>query len=149
MERPSEPVFTIKRKPKKVKYKPEYVSNKMRKEADPTFIPEPRVFKTYDQLTDEERDAQKKRVCESILKRKASSPRFNSYKNRTISETNYRLYRKQTKICTHCNRELGLTFFDKQKDKRHSKKYRRPYCVDCRKKKNREYYLKRKGHNDT
>ena len=48
-----------------------------------------------------------------------------------------------------CERELGTTFFDNLKRSDRSKNLKRPYCVDCRKKMNREYYLKRKEADDS
>lgn len=148
MVRNQEPILNVKKKKRKSK-KSSYVSVAIRREADPNFSSGKVNWKTLDQMTEEEYDKFKKDVSQSILRRKKRSPRFNKYQNRRISETTYRLYKKKTKICTHCHKELGITFFDKQKDKRHSKSHRRPYCIDCRKKKNRDYYLKRKEDNDS
>lgn len=148
MVRRNEPILTIKQKKRTKYYVKKYIPAKFRRKVNPDFTNPPTEYICYDDLSDEQKARLKRSVCDSILRRKQRSPRFNKYKNRTISEVNYRLYRGKTKMCTHCNRELGITFFDKQKDKRHSKTYRRPYCVDCRKKKNREAYLKRKT-NDT
>lgn len=143
------PILNIKRKKRKSKKKALYVPVDIRRIADPDFSFGRVTWKPLSEMTPEEYDKFKKGTCQSILNRKKRSPRFNKYQNRRISETNYRLYQGKTKVCTHCERELGITFFDKQRDKRHSLQYRRPYCIDCRKKKNREAYLKRKEQNDS
>ena len=144
MAKTNQPILTIKQKKRKSNKKATYIPVAIYRIADPNYkyISD---YVSYDSLSDEQRAKLKRSVCDSILRRKKRSPRFNKYKNRTISEVNYRLYHGKTKICTHCKRKLGTTFFDLQKDKRHSRTYRRPYCVDCRKKKNREAYLKRKN----
>ena len=144
MARKNQPILNIKQKKRKSKKKATYIPISAYRLADPDYTRD-LVYVEYGTLSDEQRAKLKRSVCDSILRRKKRSPRFNKYKNRTISEVNYRLYHGKTKICSDCERELGTTFFDLQKDKRHSKTYRRPYCVDCRKKKNREAYLKRKG----
>lgn len=145
----NEPILNIKRKKRKSKKKALYVPVAVRREADPDFSFGVINWTPFNEMTEEQYDKFKISTCQSILNRKKRSPRFNRYQNRRISETNYRLYQGKTKVCTHCERELGITYFDKQKDERHSKTYRRPYCIDCRKKKNREYYLKRKEANDS
>lgn len=147
-----EPILNIKKKKRKIKKKVKYLSSlKELRKIDPNYPARAnRPWKPLSEYTPEEYAKFKKDTSRRILERKKRSPRFNKYKNKTINETVYRLYLKKTKICTHCNRELGVIFFDRQKDTSHKKNYRRTYCIDCRKKKNREYYLKRKElKNDT
>lgn len=123
-----------------------HVTAEVRKKIDPDFVQPPHNWKPkpYSEMTDEQKAKQKQWSCQTILKRKKRSPRFNKYKNKTIHETVYRLYKGKTKVCSQCKRTLGTVFFDLQRDKEHKKRYRRTYCIDCRKKMNAEAYQRRK-----
>lgn len=48
----------------------------------------------------------------------------------------------ETKVCPTCNQELHVSSF-KERTKR-GVKYLRSSCIECEKKKNKEYYLSRK-----
>ena len=50
----------------------------------------------------------------------------------------------QVRVCSRCGKEWGYGFFDFLRDPKKDKKVRRPYCYNCRKELNHEYYEKTK-----
>lgn len=81
-----------------------------------------------------------KRAC---LKRMyQTSPR---YRKKQIMYTLRSLYKRQgrVKTCIQCKEVKAISDFHLLHDPKHSKSYRRAECKECRKKNNREAYLKR------
>ena len=78
--RNSEPILNIKQKKRSRKPKRNYLLADERKKHDPDYEPKKEInWKPLDEMTDEEYDKFKKNTCQSILKRKKRSPRFNKY----------------------------------------------------------------------
>ena len=50
-----------------------------------------------------------------------------------------------TKVCNDCGVLRGMSFFDKLKDPKKSPNLRRPYCLMCRRRRNKKAYLRRKN----
>lgn len=107
-----------------------------------TFEPRPHI--PYEEKTAEQIEKLKVSTAKSITKRLQTSPRFRKYQMRVSNESTYRRVKGLTKICSICERDLGIVYFDLLHSKSHSKRYRRPYCIDCRKKMNQEAYQRRK-----
>ena len=78
----------------------------------------------------------------------ATSINFKKHHDRKSASTAYVRLGYKTKVCNKCGKLRGITFFDKLKDPKKGKDVRRPYCLMCRRRMNKEAYLRRKK-NDT
>ena len=84
-------------------------------------------------------------VVLSEKKRRAKSIRFyKNYSRKMIATPSYAKRAKEVKTCTKCGRTMSVLAFDGIKDPKKSDKVKRPYCFQCRRKMNREYYRKNK-----
>ena len=83
-----------------------------------------------------------------ITNKLKTSINFRKHHNRKSSSCAYVRMGYKTKVCNDCGILRGITFFDKLKDPKKGKDVRRPYCLMCRRRRNKEAYLRRKK-NDT
>ena len=77
-----------------------------------------------------------------------TSVNFKKHHIRKSTSSAYIRLGYKTKVCNDCGILRGITFFDKLKDPKKGKDVRRPYCLMCRRRMNKEAYQRRK-HNDT
>ena len=144
----NEPAIIPERKIRKETRYKTYIPVKVRRQSDPDF-----VIKRY--LDGHEhylkyKDSMRLDGTKNMRIRREKFSRFKKDSSR-ISAHCMAVADGRTKVCTKCERTLGTSFFDKQRDKAHKKGYRRTYCFDCRKKMNAAAYIKRKERllNDT
>ena len=79
-----------------------------------------------------------------ITNKLKTSINFKKHHNRKSASGLYVRMGYKTKVCNNCGILRGITFFDKLKDPKKGKDVRRPYCLMCRRRMNKEAYLKRK-----
>ncbi len=136
-----EPLITVKKNPKKNKHtksknRDKYQVLKQKGLLDTKKQP-------YDTLSEERLKSFKKSVIKAMAKRVEKSPRFANERKRIVLAGSYK-QSNITKLCTICNIRRGLTDFDKHNAPDKSDKIRRSYCRQCRKKMNKEAYLRNK-----
>ena len=83
-----------------------------------------------------------------ITNKLKTSINFRKHHNRKSASGAYIRTGGKTKTCNKCGKLRGITFFDKLKDPKKGKDVRRPYCLMCRRRMNKEAYIRRKK-NDT
>ena len=138
--------------PKKVKKKSRHkqLTKAQKANLDPAF----RAKVRYDGMSREEwlkkypkqadRSYINTLINRSIAKRRQIDVRFKKMQNKYVSSAISKNKHGQSKICTRCDKEYGLWFFELTKDPKKSKSTRKSYCYNCRKKINHENYLKNK-----
>ena len=111
------------------------------------FRPKQEEHRTWSERPDATKESIKAAIRRHISKiqegKTPSHRRQHRDRKRALLRAKYKMLNKM-RTCTHCNVSRPITDFDLQKDSTHPAHQRRPYCMFCRKKKNREYYLKRK-----
>lgn len=138
----TEPVLTIKQIPKKINRRKE--KYRLRSKINKTLgIKSNNINIPYSELTEDKREKLITSTAKAITRKVKISPRFANERAR-ITRTGMAKVWNRVKTCTLCNVERGITDFDYVKSPQHKPKVRRSYCRFCRRKMNKEAYLRRK-----
>ena len=131
------PVLEVHKTKQNHNRKPRQLTTKQKKKIEPSYVP-PVVNYTpvpyvYNSLIE----------VPKVIKHRNHNVRYYNDQRRFFMKWRY-IKAGRVKTCTGCGEEKAYSFFDRTCDTKKSKVTRRSYCSKCRKKKNREYYLKNK-----
>ena len=134
--RKSNPNLTIRKKPMAHKRKPKPLTAKQKKKIEPSYPSTPQTWYPpyfYNTVTEVPR----------LIRHRDHNVRYYREQVRFFMKWRY-VQMGLVKTCTDCGKEKAYSFFDRTCDTKKSTITRRSYCSKCRKKYNREYYLKNK-----
>ena len=136
--RKNEPNLTISKKPLKHNRRPKPLTTRQKKKLEPAYTTNPQnksnyVFPPYNSAIEVPR----------LIRFRDHNVRYYNEQARHFTKWTY-LNSGKSKVCTACGEEKAYSYFDRIKDPKKNSATRRPYCAKCRKKYNREYYLKNK-----
>ncbi len=110
-----------------------------RRKGKPVIVSNPVPYKDF---TPEQKETAIGHVKKALRKKLKTSPQFKNLKTRLINAHPYA--NRAMKYCKGCETLRGITAFDLHKAPNKGKKVRRSYCFMCRRRMNKEYYLRKK-----